>query len=212
MKRFWTVLFVSILCVAVAAPSVLAADKKPEKKAEPKVEKPKPPAEAPKAAQVTHGELAQLLIQVLGLGRFLPASPSNKQCYEVLLSNAISPLGGWEEGKIVTRADLARVIVQGMKRQNEVKNPDNPESWINFLKGIGVPIETVGESVTYLEPLAEPVAPNVVSARTDPLSKRHMFNPLDETQYGVDMEYVMRILSRVEFEAPEFQPRPVTPD
>ena len=93
---------------------------------------------------------------------------------------------------MVTKADLARVIVQALKKQGEIENPDDPKEWIDYLKGLGVPLDSVGEAVSYLEPLPEPVAPNVVSARVDPLVKRHRFNPTDETQYGVDMEYVIR--------------------
>ena len=107
---------------------------------------------------------------------------------------------------------LARIIVQCLKKQNEVKNPDDPKSWIDYLKSIGVPIDTIGEAVDNVDPLGEAVAPNVVTASSDPLRKRHKFNTTDETQYGVDMEGVTRVFSQLEFDSGEFRPVPVTQD
>ena len=204
MKKFWSVLLAVTLCVAFAIPSI-AADKKPEPA------KAKQPA-APKAAEVTQAELAHLLIEVLGLSRFLPASPSDQQCFRLLMDNGIAPMGGWNPDQPVVKADLARVIVQAMKKQGEIKHPDDPKEWIDFLKAMGVPLDAVGETASFLDPLSEPVAPHVAAAQVDPLVKRHKFNPLDETQYGVDMAYVVRVLSQFEFIANEFKPKPVTQD
>lgn len=210
MKRFASLMLVMVLVVAVAIPGAMAAEKKvtaPTKKA-PQVEK----QVAVKGKQVTQCELAQLLVQVLGLSRFLPPAPSCQQAFAVLLDNAISPAEGWNPDKTVVMGDLARVIVQAMKLQSEIENPDNPQEWVDYLKGLGVPLEAVGETVSYLEPLPEPIAPNVVAARVDPLVKRHKFDPIDETQYGVDMEAITRILSGLEFGSGEFRPEPLTPD
>ena len=114
--------------------------------------------------------------------------------------------------KKLDKADLARVIVQAMKKQSEVKNPDDPKSWIDYLKTVGVPIDTIGEAVDNVDPLAEPVAPNVVTSSSDPMTKRHKFNTIDETQYGVDMLAVARVFSQLELDAGEFRPVPVTQD
>lgn len=161
----------------------------------------------------TQAELAQMLVQVLGLSRFLPANPSDQQCFAILMDNSIFPKGGWQPEKIVTAADLARVVVQALKKQGDIKNQDNDAEWIDYLtKVLGIPMGSVAETLYYVDPLSEPVAPNVVSARTDPLVKRHRFNPIDETQYGVDMEFIARFLSRFEFTDGEFRPKPVTPD
>lgn len=162
--------------------------------------------------QVTQCELAKLLVNVLGLARFVPANPSCQQSFAVLMDNNIMPKDGWDGDKIVTRADLARVIVLALKRQHEVEDPDNPQSWIDFLKSIGIPIDTVGEAIETLEPLPEPVAPNVAQAVTDPITKRHVFDPTDETQYGVDMAALVRVLSQMEFMNGEFRPKPITQD
>ena len=78
MKKMWSVLLVAMLCVAFVVPSVIAAEKKA----------------APKTVEVTQAELAQLLVQVLGLARFLPASPSDQQCFAMLMNNGISPADG----------------------------------------------------------------------------------------------------------------------
>ncbi|OQA23961.1 MAG: hypothetical protein BWY59_02398 [Verrucomicrobia bacterium ADurb.Bin345] len=163
-------------------------------------------------APVTQGQLAQLLVQVLGLSRLLPANPTDFQCFSILLDNSISPKAGWDPSKIVIKADLARVIVQAMKKQGDIKNKDDDNEWMNYLKGLGIPLDAVGETVFYVDPLAEPVAPHIVVARVDPLTKRHRFSPLDEGNYGADMEFISRILSQFEFIAGEFRPKPVTPD
>lgn len=210
MRKWLTMAMVAVLCVAVAVPSVTAAEAKPKAKKPAEAAKPEAKGGAKQSAEVKQGELAQLLVQVLGLSRFLPPKPSYQQCFAALLHNSISPLLGWDETKIVTKADLARVIVQAMKKQSEIKNPDNPQEWIDYLKSIGVPLDAVGETLSYVEPLPEPVAPHVVSGQVDPLVKRHRFNPTDEMNYGVDMEYIMRVLSQLEFEQGEFRPKPVT--
>lgn len=201
MKKLWTASLVVLLVISFCVPAAMAAEKGGAKK-----------AAAPEAAAVTQAQLAQLLVQVLGLARFLPANPSDQQCFAALLQNSISPQKGWEPEKIVTKADLARVIVQSLKKQGDIKNPDDPKEWMDYLKGIGVPLDAVGETVYYVDPLAEPIAPHVVSANVDPLTKRHRFNPIDETQYGVDMEFISRMISQFEFTDGEFRPRPVTPD
>lgn len=209
MKRLGFFLLTAVLMIALAVPGQ-AAEKKKGSRSKKAAEKPAAEKAEKPAAQVTHCELAQLVVQVLGLSRFLPAAPTCQQCFAILLDNAVSPFEGWIAEKVVTKADLARVIVQSLKKQADIQNPDDPKEWIDYLKSLGVPIDSVGEAVSYLEPLPEPIATHIVSARVDPLIKRHRFNPTDETQYGVDMEYVVRLFSAFEFGAGEF--RPLTPD
>ncbi|MBP7829367.1 MAG: hypothetical protein KA248_05575 [Kiritimatiellae bacterium] len=206
MKKIGMTVLVAVVGLAMLAPTGMAAEKKAKKakKAD------KPAAEAPAVAQVTQAELAQMMVKILGLARFLPVAPSDQQCYAILLDNSISPAEGWAGDKVVTKADLARVIVQALKKQGEIENPDDPKEWIDYLKSLGVPMDSVGEAVSYLEPLPEPVATHVAAANVDPLVKRHRFNPVDEMQYGVDMEYVVRVFSQFEFINGEF--RPLTPD
>lgn len=201
MKNIWSVIVVAVLCIAFSVPVATAAETKTK------------PANVKKvAAEVTQGELAQLLVQVLGLARFLPVSPSDQQCFTILMDNGISPKKGWTPDAVVIKADLARVIVQAMKKQGEIKNPEDDGAWIDYLKTQGIPLDAVGETASYVDPLPEPVAPHVISPKIDPLVKRHKFNPVDETQYGVDMAQVVSVLSQVEFINGEFKPKPVTPD
>lgn len=201
MRRTLSLLVIGALCLAFVVPSALAAQGGGGNRNAKK-------NNGQDVPRVTQCELAQLLVQVLGLSRFLPASPSCLQIFAVMLDNSISPAEGWVADQVVTKADLARVIVQALKQQDEVDDPDDPRSYIDYLKSIGVPIDTVGEAVSNVEPLSEPVAPHIVEANVDPLVKRHRFNPLDEPQYAVDMEDIMRVLSATEFH----HLPPVTPD
>lgn len=210
MKKTWMVLSVAALCVAFSMP-VMAAEK--AKGEAPKNNQGAPKKNGAQVAQVTQCELAKLLVEVLSLSRFLSPAPSCEQCFSVLMDNAISPKDGWVADQVVLKKDLARVIVQAMKMQSEVEDPEKDSSWEDLLKSLGVSLDSVGESVDQVEPLAEPVAPHVVAARTDPLLKRHKFNPVDEQQYGVDMEFVMRIITQLELlPTGQFVLRPVTPD
>lgn len=177
----------------------------------------------PEQARVTQAELAQILVNVLGLYRFLPPHPTTHESISLLSENRISPVEGWEPEKVVTRGDLARVIVQALRRESEVEDPDDPLSWINLLQSLGVAINTIGEATDNLEPLAEPVAGNVflAPALTDPVPRRDRFGEPDETVYGADAQLSLsfipvgpdelsRIISEIEFQPP---PRPpVTPN
>lgn len=159
-----------------------------------------------RAKLVNDGELAQWLVRVLGLSRFLPAAPTDLECFQVLMQNNISPSDGWQKDRTVTMGELARVIVQGLGRQAEVENPDNDASWINFLKEIGIDFGTIGEAVANLEPLPQPVGPEAIVTSTDPLGKLQRINPPDNQQIGADLSTLGRVSSRVV----EFEDRPVT--
>ena len=185
MNRILALLLTGVLFTAFSVP-VANADNKPQP----------PKTQSSKAKEVTQAELAQLLVQALGLSRFLPAHPTPQQCFALLMDNSISPANGWNAEAIVTKADLARVIVQALKKQGDIKNPDDPKAWMDYLKGLGIPLEAVGETISHVGPTAEPVAPHVANPKVDPLNKRHVMNPIDETQMGVDMELLVRVLSR----------------
>jgi hypothetical protein len=214
MKKAGLVILAAFLMVAWTLPNAVAAEQKAPPKVEKKASTPQPKVEpakktaAAKADQVTQCELAQLLVKVLALARFLPPAPSCQECFAILLANGVSPADGWVTDKVVTKADLARVIVESMKKQGDVQNPDDPASYIDYLRGQGIPIDTVGQSVEPVPPLPEPIAPNVLSSTTDPLPKPHVFNPLDETQYGTDMATIARLISELEFAPPTPAPAP----
>lgn len=169
--------------------------------------------------EVRQGELALLLVNVLGLYRFLPAAPTEHEAIAVLLSNRIAPANGWEPDKAVVLADLAEIIVKALDRVHEVENPDDPQSWITYLSSIGVPIDTIGLALTNVEPIAEPIAGNVFvsTASTDPLKRRAVFGEPDEVESGTDvamrpvtLPQVVDVVVAIPDVPP--RPRPVTPD
>lgn len=148
------------------------------------------PAQADQADEVTQGELALLLVNMLGLYRFLPAAPSEQEAIAVLLANCISPEDGWRPAQPVLLADLARLIVQSLDRSHEVAEPDNPQSWIDFLVSIDVPIDTIGLAVSQLEPIPEPVGGGHVFAAAvsaDPIVRREVIGLPDEVERGADV-------------------------
>ncbi len=173
--------------------------------------------------EVRQGELALLLVNVLGLYRFLPAAPTEQEAISVLLANRIAPANGWEPDKPVVLADLAEVIVKALDRAHEVEDPDDPQSWIDYLTSVGIPIDTVGMALNNVEPIAEPIAGNVFisTASTDPLRRRAVFGQPDEAESGTD---VAVLPSQRPIALPEIvdvvvaipdvppRPRPVTPD
>lgn len=171
-------------------------------------------AEAPKApAQLaTEAQYGKWLVQVLGLSRFVPASPSAQECFAVLMQNGISPKGGWNATSVVSRATLARTVVQAMGQESEIKNPADDQEWIKFLEKIGVQIPTLGAAVDSLEPLDSPLGNEALVATTDPLDKVHKMRPVDEQQMGADLSDIRRVLTQVEDVGPTPPPVPPTPD
>ena len=122
---------------------------------------------------VTEGEFSKWLVQVLGLARVVSVAPSEQECFAVLLQNGVSPKDGWNATNVVTRTTLARVVVQALGWQGEVKDPGNDASWINFLKEKNLDISTIGAAVENLGPISEPLANQAVVVSTDPLGKVH---------------------------------------
>ncbi len=203
--RFGTTLLVAVLAVAMLSPQA--------------------PAQTPQNEneEVRQGELALLLVNVLGLYRFLPAAPSEQEAVAVLLANGIAPANGWELNRPVVLADLAEIIVKSIDRAHEVENPDDPQSWIDLLNSIDVPIDTIGLALNNVEPAPEPISGNVFmsTVTTDPLKKRTFFGQPDEIDMGADVAYlyserpvtlpeVEEVVRRVP-DVPR-RPRPVTPD
>lgn len=121
---------------------------------------------------VSQGELARMMVNLLGLSKFLPSMPTDQEIVSALISNKISPAEGWSFEKPVNRGDLARVLVQALGEADQVADLENPESWIQFLVDQGIPIDTVGQALNPIGPMAVPVVVNkdLVSS-TDPLKK-----------------------------------------
>ena len=148
-------------------------------------------AESPAApSQVTQAELAQILVNLMGLSPLLPSPATAQEMFALLLANGCTPVDGWHAEKVVTKADLARVVVQAMGMTEEVENPDDPNSWVRCLKENGIAIDTIGEAVQNVNPPAEPVASFLLNAgiSTDPLVKQQVFGLPDEQQFGADLE------------------------
>lgn len=152
---------------------------------------PHAPAQEAETDEVRQGELAKLLVNVLGLYRFLPAAPTEQEAIAVLLANRIAPNEGWEPDEPVVLADLAEVIVRAIDATHEIEDPDNPQAWIDYLAEAGVPIDTIGLALTNVEPLPEPIAGNVfvASVTSDPLKKRAVFGQPDEAETGTDVSF-----------------------
>jgi len=143
------------------------------------------------------GLLAQLLVLQTGLSRFLPLNPTDMQCFDILLLNGISPKDGWDPEKVVTRGDLARVIVLALELGSEVKNPDDPRSWMDVLASLDIQINTIGEAVERVYPLSR-------NRPTDPF-----FAPangaLGEGMDNTEVAYVLRNVYPGEFRKPVTQ-------
>ena len=159
---------------------------------------------------VTHPQLAELLVRALGLVRFLPNAPSSQQMFDLLMQNGIAPQGGWKLDAVVTKADLARTIVQALRMDDMVENPNDPQAWINTLKELGVSIERLSETIQLVEMLPEGMGQDVTLQSTDPLVYGIGFAP-STVQYTVDLNLVVRVLSEMEMISGEFRPIRPTP-
>lgn len=224
MKRLSLTLMVTMLgVVSVLGPMSAGAKEAKSKSAENEAMDPSTAVDA--SILVTEGELAQWLVRVLGLSRFLPAAPTDLECFQVLMQNGIMPKDGWHQDRPVGTYQLARIIVLALGKQGEVENPEDDASWERYLKSIGIDFGTVGEAVDKLEPLPQPVGPEAIVTSTDPLSKLSRINPPDNQQIGADLSTFGRVSGRVvtEPELPEIEviiknpstppsPPPMTPN
>ncbi len=144
------------------------------------------------------GLLAQLLVMQTGLYRYLPLNPTDLQCFEVLAANGILPKDGWQPDKVVTRGDLARVLVLALDMEEQVKNPDDPRSWMEVLASIGIQITTIGDAVEKVYPLSEPKPANPFFGPAGANFAMGLDN--------IELAYVLRNVF------PPVPRRPVTPD
>ena len=197
MKKILVFLLVGLMLAATAA-TAQDKEKSPAKKAQ---------ASGP----VTQSQLAELLVKALGLMRFLPAAPSTQQTFDVLMQNGISPAGGWLLDAVVTKADLARVLVQAMRAEDKVENPNDPQSWIDTLKAMGISLDRLSETIQSVETLPEGMGQDVTLQSTDPLVKNQHFTPGGTDQYTVPLALVTRVFTEMESISGEFRPISPTP-
>lgn len=170
MKKFVLTLCAVALSMAIAIPAVQAQD--------------------PGAEPAKQLELATLLANLMGLSRALPAAPSAQQIFTILAINGVSPEEGWDAEKVVTKADLARTVVQAMGAAAEIEIPDDPNAWVGYLEAMGISIETIGSAVSEVGPSDQPVAGSVSRAGTtwDPLDNVSRFGEPDERDFGADVQ------------------------
>lgn len=144
-------------------------------------------SEAPKMAMLTHGEVAQRLVRKLGLYRFLPGNPTDMECMILLAQSGVfpslaptkeNPVGGWSLDPCVemSLADFAVVLGRALRLEGEVQgDPSDPQNWLNLLKELQVPVDSVGAGVAAVKPLADvQVAIPLFSQSPEPLTKRYI--------------------------------------
>jgi hypothetical protein len=192
MRKIVVMLLISLLAASVgfAAP---AKDK----------------AEAPQP--VTHPQLAELLVKALGMMRFLPNAPTPQQMFDLLMQNGISPEQGWKLDAVVSKADLSRVLIQAMRKEDAVENPNDPQSWIDALRAEGIALDRLSETIQSVEVLPESMSQVSSLQSTDPLVYGLKFAPGSHVQYSVDLELALRVLTELEQIVGEFRPAPPTP-
>lgn len=120
---------------------------------------------------LTYSQLANLLVKALGLAEYLPAGATVQQQFEILMQNGIAPAEGWtmDAEAPVTKGDLARVLVQSLQSEDEVENPDDPQSWVDALSAMGISLSAASEALGSVDVLPEVVASNLGFTSTDPL-------------------------------------------
>ncbi len=156
--------------------------------------------------------LVRLLVFRLGLAPFLPPNPTVIQCVNALLVNGIEPADGWQPYKLVTLADLARVLVQALRLTGQVQNPDDPRSYVAVLRSMDIKFGTIDEALENLRPLAYNLYPNKY-INSDPTGGAGTGQSIQD----VNVDYVLRdievvnVVYSVEF-PPRPKPTPVTPD
>ena len=160
---------------------------------------------------VTHPQLASILVKALGLIPFLPTAPSAQQMFDLLMQNGISPEKGWLLDAVVTKADLSRVLIQAMKMQDAVENPNDPQSWINVLKEMGITLDRLSETIQSVETLPEGMGQDITMQSTDPLVNNPPFAPHSNVQYTVPLDLVTRVFSEFEMIRGDFRPASPTP-
>lgn len=172
---------------------------------------------------MTEGQLAEMLINVLGMATMVPPNAQPADIYAILLQNGITPKDGWNPTNNVTIGNLARIMVQCLGDADKIENPESDKSWVDYLKSIGVEFGTIEDAVAQIDTKNDVVALKAVEVSTDPLRKAALIRPVDEQQLGADLQFFNRTLSKEDvlklFPQPEPvpppappKPRPVTPN
>jgi len=156
-------------------------------------------------------QLANMLINVLGLAALLPPNPQQADVFGILLQNEIVPKNGWDATNLVTEATVARILVQSLGDADKVEKPDEDKSWVEYLKSIGIEFGSIEDAVDQANTLTDPVALQAVEVSTDPLRKVPSIRPADEQQLGADLQSFRRLLSAEDVANIFAQPEPPVP-
>jgi hypothetical protein len=91
---------------------------------------------APERGFVTHAELAQRIVWIMGDEPKMPARATGLD-YEMYLSGkGIAPLGGWRHDELVTKGDLAVVTVRLFRLQDRIEDPTEESAYVALLESI----------------------------------------------------------------------------
>lgn len=159
---------------------------------------------------MTQGELAQMLVRVLGLHRFMPPSPSDAECIAILMANSISPADGWRPSANVTTQDLARVIVLAIGEEGSVENADDPDSWVEALQAMGVPMDTPKRATGTVSPREDRGSGVFQALSSDPLQAQRVLVDADDRQRPLTAAEVVRVIRAVDPDP--VRPTPATPN
>ncbi len=157
---------------------------------------------------ITQGELAIMVVNLLGWSGSMPAAPTPLDHIALLGANSIAPLDGWQPGELVVLADLAVVLVQALGLQDQVESPNNPESYVALLESLGVSFENIGAALDNIDvqggELLEPIAYG------DPLREPPMIESVTmilRSQRPITLPEIVEIVE----ELPGVPPRPPRP-
>ncbi len=152
--------------------------------------------------QVTQGELALMLINVMALHNEVEVPGSPLDAIRVLLLYGVAPSAGWDVDAPVVLADLAVVLVKALGAQDEVEDANDPAQCIAYLEGLGVPLDTVSGAVLIVPPRGD-MPPGAEATDLDRPDTEGLQRPLS-------LRVVREIIVSVPVIPP--RPRPVTPD
>lgn len=160
------------------------------------------------AGAMTQAQLAQRLVERLGLWRFLGPNPSDRECMGALTGMGITPSEeGWKPDEPVTVEVLVRVLVLslGGGRMVAAEERDDPQAWLRalgqLLEDMGI-LETIDGALLVLEP----------SQGIDVMEGWFETTTTDELRRTIlDVSEVLKVFAAIA-PPPVVRPRAVTPD